>query len=370
MKYKMLVLALLLVALFVIPIGLCGVMYPRYGEVLGPSGSSFIPNETIQKIVVKEATHEECGKCHADIAENFTKSLHYTLAGMKEEFRKGAGEAFGVDMPKGCTKCHTECSSCHGNFTTAHTQKVPMEVCVECHHARAGVNYVGYLAGMKAKGPNPDVHYEKGLECTDCHTFEEIHGDGKYYTSEKLAVKVRCEDCHLTGRVVKNMKATFDPNKIAHRIHDGKLACYACHAGWYQTCYNCHLDVLIKEKKKKIDKSYTDKFWLIRGYDGKIKPAYLMYVSYENKTHVGWVEYCPHTITKKAKDCSFCHEKAEVMYPQTVQKGEVLGPSKASFIPIGKTVLGVQVDLIGYGLLAGVIIGLIVHIGRHVGGKK
>lgn len=364
MKYKFFLIIAALTVL-IAPIAVSQVMYPKYGEVLGPKGSKFIPNETLGKIIAKEGTHQECGKCHADIAANFTKSLHYTVAGMKEEFRKGAGEAFGLEIPKGCVKCHANCYSCHGNFTTAHTRKVPMEVCVECHHGRVGVNYVGYLGGKKAKGPHPDVHFEKGLECMDCHTVEEIHGDGKYYTSEKLAVKVRCEDCHLTRKVVKNMVATYNTSLIAHRIHDGKLACYACHAGWYQTCYNCHLDVLLKEKKKKIDKSYTDKFWLIEGYDGRIKPAYLMVVSYGNKTHVGWVEYCPHTITRKAKDCSFCHEKSEVLYPRTTLNGEVLGPSKASLLSPEKTILGLNVNLIGYLLLASVVCGLAVHVIRR-----
>ena len=366
---KVLVILFLLIIL-IIPLGFCQVIYPKQGEILGPGSPSFIPNETLKKIIVKKGSYEECGQCHADVAKNFTSSLHYTLAGVKEEFKKGAGEEFGIEIPKGCTKCHADCYTCHGNFTTAHTQKVPMEICVECHHGRVGVNYVGYLGGMKAKGPSPDVHFEKGLECADCHTFEEIHGNGVHYTNEKLAVKIRCEDCHLAGKVVKNMTATYDPNTVAHRIHDGKLACYACHAGWYQTCYNCHLDVLIKEKKKKVDKSYVDKFWLIKGYDGRIKPAYLMVTSYEDKMHVGWVEYCPHTITKAAKNCSFCHEKAEILYPQSFQKGEVLGPSKASFLPAEKTILGVSVDLIGYGLLASVVVGLAIHIARRVVGGK
>ncbi|RLI82732.1 MAG: hypothetical protein DRP01_09670 [Archaeoglobales archaeon] len=351
-----------LILALLIPVGLCedGVNYPKHGDILGPHGSTFISDDILEKIIVKNETPQECGKCHVNISRNFVSSLHYTTAGMLEEFNKASGKAFGIEMPKACLKCHTlTCSKCHGNFTTAHTKKVPMEVCVECHHSRTGVNYVGYLGGMKAKAPHPDVHYEKGLECMDCHKVEEIHGDGKYYKSEKLAVKVRCEDCHKTGRIIKNMTARYDPNSVAHRIHDGKLACYACHAGYVQTCYNCHLET------KKVDKSYIDKFWLIKGHDGRIKPAYLMVVSYKNKTHVGWVEYCPHTITEKAKSCNFCHEKAEIMYPQTIQKGDVLGPSKASFIPVDKSILGIPVNTIGYGLIVGVIVSLFIHAVRR-----
>jgi len=283
-------------------------------------------------LILSGATNAEeiCKVCHSGIAKNFNTSLHHTVAGVYNEFNKGAGKEFGMGLPAGCTKCHiNNCTTCHegyGGYPGAHyNRKVNMTVCVECHHARAGVNYVGYLGGHKKKGPNPDVHYEMGLNCTDCHTFAEIHGDGKIYNSEKKAVKIRCEDCHETVKTVKGVQAKqWSPDIPAHRIHKDKLDCSACHAGWIQTCYDCHLET------KKIDNTTVEKYYLGVGYEGKVKPFYHMVVSYGNKTSNGWVEWTPHTITT-AKDCKFCHLNKDVLGAE--RTGVVLGPEGASFIP-------------------------------------
>ena len=276
------------------------------------------------------SAEESCNVCHYSIAKNFSLSLHHTIAGMYKEWEKGVGKEFGIDLPAGCTKCHIDnCTTCHedyGGYPGAHyNRSVEMEKCVECHHGRVGVNYVGYLGGHKEKGPNPDVHYVAGLNCTDCHTFTEIHGDGKAYDSQKKAVKIRCEDCHLELTVVKGKKAKlYSSNIPAHRIHEDKLECSACHAGWIQTCYNCHLET------KKIDSTTVEKYYLGVGYEGKVKPFYRMVVSYGNRTFEGWVEYTPHT-TWKAKDCKFCHLNKELLGEG--RTGVVLGPEGASFIP-------------------------------------
>ncbi len=281
------------------------------------------------------ATAEEtCRICHPDIAKNFSTSLHHTIAGIYAEFNKGAGKEFRMSLPAGCTKCHIDnCTTCHegyGGYPGAHYNRaVNMSLCVECHHARAGVNYVGYLGGHKKRGPSADIHYQLGLNCTDCHTPSEIHGNGELYNSEKQAVKVRCEDCHSspgTGKVVNGMQVMqFSTEIPAHRIHAGKLDCSACHAAWMQTCYNCHLET------KKVDKSYVDKFYLGVGYEGKIKPFYYQRVSKGNKSYDRWVEWTPHTISAKAHNCSFCHLNKEVLGAE--RTGIILGPEGASFIP-------------------------------------
>jgi hypothetical protein len=42
----------------------------------------------------------------------------------------------------------------------------------------------------------PDVHYQAGLECIDCHTAGEMHGDGRIYSRQNQATQVRCVSCH------------------------------------------------------------------------------------------------------------------------------------------------------------------------------
>jgi len=298
---------------------------------------------SVSLVSIAVATEEEttpdvtgCTGCHPTIegtVANFETSLHHAIAGIYGEFGRGAGEQFNLSIPEGCTKCHIQsCDSCHKDFASypgspEHGKKVEMDTCVECHHSRAGVNYVGYLGSHEKKGPSADIHHQLGLNCTDCHTPSEIHGDGEVYSSEKEAVKVRCEDCHNSpGKVINGMEVTqFSTETPAHKIHEGKLDCSACHAGWMQTCYNCHLET------KKVDKSYVDKFHLGVGYEGEIRPFYHQRVSKGNESYDRWVEWTPHTITKEAHNCSFCHENPELLGEG--RTGIILGPKGASFIP-------------------------------------
>src|SRR5258708_17827655 len=50
-----------------------------------------------------------------------------------------------------------------------------------------------------------DIHFEKGLQCVDCHTSQDMHGDGNTYAQMTDAIEIRCEDCH--GSIDK--RATF-----------------------------------------------------------------------------------------------------------------------------------------------------------------
>ena len=283
----------------------------------------------ISLVAAAAAAAEDFGcACHSDKEINFNTSLHHRIWGIYGEFNRGAGTEFNLTLPDKCAKCHvSSCTACHGAYPEHHKETKNMSTCVECHHARAGVNYEGYLGWHKKKGPSPDVHYTAGLNCTDCHSSSEIHGDGMHYTSEKTAVKVRCEDCHNSpGKTVKGMPVTqYSSDILAHRIHEDKLDCSACHAAWMQTCYNCHLET------GKVDKSYVDKFYLGVGYEGKVKPFYYQRVTYKNKTYDRWVEWTPHTISAKAHDCDFCHNNKELLGAN--RTGKILGPPGASFIP-------------------------------------
>ena len=178
----------------------------------------------------------------------------------------------------------------------------------------------------KSKGPNADIHYEKGLICTDCHNADEMHGDGTQYSSQLEAVTTECEDCHeSSGKVVKDMPVTqYDPDIEAHSIHEGKLDCTACHSGWTVTCENCHLDT---RKGTTFD---ATQFYLGVAADGKVKPFMKMTAMNEaNATHTGYGEWFAHTVTAEAKDCAFCHENKEVLCEGC--EGEILGQG-GSFI--------------------------------------
>jgi hypothetical protein len=99
-------------------------------------------------------------------------------------------------------------------FTTA----VPTTTCLHCHNGpRIGTDYVGLyprdfhvayrflkpgspenkkLHGQDYRRLVPDIHYQRGLHCIDCHPAEELMGAGRLHRFATDQVRVRCHDCH------------------------------------------------------------------------------------------------------------------------------------------------------------------------------
>ncbi|MBI3270598.1 MAG: hypothetical protein HYZ53_16450 [Planctomycetes bacterium] len=186
--------------------------------------------------------------------------------------------------------------------------------CVHCHYGDAsiGLNYRGLSQlppGMPAgpeipgttparlngvfyvKNPRvnpPDVHYERGMHCVDCHTYNDTMGDGHIYGQMEHAVEITCADCHGTLRgpsrlttsrgnplrnlrregervllkgkldgkdhVVKQVADIVNPKHSdynpaaaaamtpAHLKDKGGLACYACHTSWTPNFFGFSFD--------------------------------------------------------------------------------------------------------------------------------
>lgn len=135
------------------------------------------------------------------------------------------------------TKRVSPCVACHiltGSETIAADQKlpgvgdkvrsprvttaIPTSQCLHCHRGNyVGADYAGLFErdystsyNFETKNPEivphlyshsshfllPDVHYERGLHCLDCHPVEEIMGDGTSHAQSQDQVGVRCTDCH------------------------------------------------------------------------------------------------------------------------------------------------------------------------------
>jgi len=95
---------------------------------------------------------------------------------------------------------------------------VPVETCSTCHNRgkRIGVSYQGlmeteYHATFDEEGKGQpelhskrylhmqeDIHYQKGMLCQDCHTSNDMHGDGFLSGTNLGAVEIECQDCHGT----------------------------------------------------------------------------------------------------------------------------------------------------------------------------
>lgn len=130
----------------------------------------------------------------------------------------------------------------------------------------------------------PDVHHERGLACIDCHTKNDVMGDGKLHGAMEQAVEISCSDCHGTfthvatlrtqrgtplsnlrregDEVILKSKVTGVDHPVVQVVHvidatrpeynaraakamtaaHGKVECYTCHAGWNANFLGFHFD--------------------------------------------------------------------------------------------------------------------------------
>lgn len=106
----------------------------------------------------------------------------------------------------------------HVNIHDINYFGVPVETCTTCHNRgkRIGVSYQGlmetaYQSTYDHMGNGQpklhtkrylhlteDIHYSKGMLCQDCHTSNDLHGDGFMTGANLGAVEVECQDCHGT----------------------------------------------------------------------------------------------------------------------------------------------------------------------------
>ena len=187
------------------------------------------------------------------------------------------------------------------------TSKIPAQQCVHCHNrgGRTGVSFLGmmesdgYGTPFRADGTKQpklhgkhynylqmDLHHAAGMDCVDCHTSNDVHGDGNLYSKREQAVEIECTDCHgdlktasrlttsrgnpltnlerqndrvvLTGKMdgrrhdVPQLRALAERNVLPAAMqiekHLDKLECYACHAPWAPQCYGCHAKMDMTKK--------------------------------------------------------------------------------------------------------------------------
>ncbi len=236
-----------------------------------------------------------CGTCHLWLPR-------HTLPSFLSE--KGGG----------CTACHNVKKAKDGRTTTQDkhpliTRNIPMENCIRCHNrsGRIGLSYQGLYEtegygtpfedgetsslqledGRFVKKIRPDIHFEKGLVCIDCHSQKELMGDGRQRAHLYQQVEIRCTSCHGGKKVLERLfkeqksKKKFPKLNNLVRARDGRillkgkkdkkahhlnpfsgkkcknpqhkrLSCQACHSTWVPQCYGCH--VRFDRGKRQLDK--------------------------------------------------------------------------------------------------------------------
>jgi thiosulfate/3-mercaptopyruvate sulfurtransferase len=219
-----------------------------------------------------------CAGCHNSIIGSASVGLHTTLAGYPAILATRGYTATNATalarFEQQCTSCHaavgtaspaTACGQCHvsvpksagGGLVNAHAfQRTPsMEKnCTACHGSRVKDEFYGLnnallttnKAFLAADSPwkdaaftlTADVHKTAGMECTDCHSGNEMHGQGAPTNDDRYAVtsSPSCDAVACHGDVTSS-------NSMHTSGHIAAMDCYVCHAQPYKNCFECHTDV-------------------------------------------------------------------------------------------------------------------------------
>jgi hypothetical protein len=248
--------------------------------------------------------------------EILATSLHNTGSGMAHFYGAAQG---GFETMTGipynqlsCQNCHagpSDCTKCHAGPDNALTE----EACLVCHGRQAA----------ERKMPDGSMRYsdvhrdDQGKKCWDCHTQEDVHGDGNTYTSmlSQGALLAKCENCHPIANL---------PSNTYHSMHarnnsSPQLACAACHVQGVVTCYNCHFDSQVASGSQIPMGIFANwKFLLVRGTDtdqaGKIDVGNFQSLIYQDSlAFVSFAPYYSHAVKRDAiTGCDDCHNNAYV----------------------------------------------------------
>ena len=149
------------------------------------------------------------------------------------------------------------------------TSQPPMtRSCTACHGSRVGNEYLG-----KNEGYPGDVHFREGrMNCVDCHTSHELHGQNAncsecHTAPEEMSLKPAdhryagiqsptCEKCHPNTILGKD-------NIQMHTVHGSDLSCEVCHSITYTSCDGCHVAISEKTGKAFFETEATYSTFLI-----------------------------------------------------------------------------------------------------------
>ena len=209
----------------------CHLCHENYVDNTKPHGNLVIQNKDCVTCHHKDASDEDCLKCHAEVKEymavqykKITPFEHKTHTGkLAENFKLR------------CTTCHTNlggerhfemdintCNTCHfmsSEIPVFTRDKKLISDCTLCH------THIEKAREICGKTFRHDMYEgNKKVSCSDCH-FETVQGNGK-------ADKESCYPCPV--KVGDDLNNTSDIHSIHILKH--KTACTSCHAsishGW------------------------------------------------------------------------------------------------------------------------------------------
>lgn len=149
----------------------------------------------------KLKSSQRCGRCHQDIFNVYTSSVHGNALLQENN----------ADVPI-CADCHTA-HTIQGAHTQDYREKVP-EICGKCHGDAALMKKYGLYAGVvnsylsdfhgitlqfyrSQKNDSPDAMRKSIATCVDCHGIHDItKTSGPATNLVKSRLAKRCQKCH------------------------------------------------------------------------------------------------------------------------------------------------------------------------------
>jgi len=278
--------------------------------------------KVVEELAYAHYVSKNCNTCHAAGYPKNNSPAAYRSTGCSSCHmvygKLGVYEGNDAAMPKN-----------HPVYPKRHeiTSDIPTEQCATCHFqgGRIGLLFRGIReGGFKTLPENaqtwdesvythtagyyvldedttnnydetpPDVHYQRGMHCVDCHVGADVHGDGRIYSTGKYQMDLKCEDCHGTireratpngegvyltskGRPLTQLYTTEEGNvalvgrldKAVHVVpqpvdllaqrgesspmhaamgvqedgftHTDSMTCDTCHNSFQQHCLGCHV---------------------------------------------------------------------------------------------------------------------------------
>lgn len=361
----------------------------------------------------------------SSLALDYYRKLCATCHLWKQKNDLPGAPAFFNDKGGGCSACHyiaAEESPARSSVTKAQesipaeskekphpkvVKQVPEDNCIRCHNrsGRLGLSYIGIFEAEGygtpyEKGQHSsqqlagdrfylkiaeDIHHTKKMACIDCHTRNEIMGDGKNYAHYEEQLEITCRSCHdaqpgltrkqnrlnnvgqkdgqfvLTGKIDGKERALRPPDKLACSAPAHKrLSCSSCHSTWVPQCYGCHAKRDKREKHlDKLALQETTGWWEEgRSYIRYEKPMLGVWgdevvvvtpgcqdlvtlIDEKGEAEGGFNRFTmaainPHTIQAKGRECKDCHASSK-----TVGLGEgtvVKKDGKWQFFPVDRGV--------------------------------
>lgn len=127
--------------------------------------------------------------------------------------------AIGLDIGNGqCFGCHSRSGRISTNYEGWHELHEPSpEVRAAARPAAEHPDRYRLLEDDRVfERVTPDVHAAAGLDCIDCHTANEVMGDGTSPTRKHEALRVACADCHAPAgqRLPTVTNDALDPESL------------------------------------------------------------------------------------------------------------------------------------------------------------